>query len=634
MADSKLNVLITAVDKLSPVLRAQAKTLNTWKRQFASMGKGAMPMAAGLGAAMLIPTKAFVEAENAATQLQNTLMDKNGISAGFEDLKKVAVQLGNQLPGTTADFMSMASQLKALGVDTNTITGGALKATAYLAVIGKPLGVTYESAAEAVGKMGKAFGIAANDLVPFADTLQRALHMGVDLTEIQYAMAKVSPELKSLRAQGLGVANDLVPLVAMLTSTGMSGETAGTGLEKVITAADKKGKFATIPALVKDLEKLSKLSDSEKTAKFQKLFGEEGARVAKVIAAGGYAEMVKKMEAQASMQQRINNALGTLGNLWEAATGTFTNAMVAFATAYAPELKALTERINGLSEKLLNWAEKNPQVIKTVLKMASAFVGVKLAAMGVAMGIGLITAAMKANPIGLLVTAIAIAAPLIIDNWDLITTTLTNGWNNCVNGVLKVWNGVVDGIMLGINAARDALNALLGLFGDFQIPEIKLPSIMPSLREMGGKLGSMVYDMNVTASHGMRAPGAESQVKLPAMPKIDTKGLGGVVGVVQAAKPASNQSPVKLPVMPSIDTKVFDGFVSDVGLANRPAANQSPLDRQRIVQAAAPAQPVKGAIEVNFNNAPQGMRVEPAKSGGNVNVKPNVGYRSFATGMQ
>jgi hypothetical protein len=606
MAEFNLRAIISVVDRLSPALRAQARTLNSWKRQFASAGQGAMPMAAGLSAAVLLPAKAFVEAENAATQLQNTLMDKNGISAGFDSISKVAVQLGNQLPGTTADFMSMASQLKGLGVETETIAGGALKAAAYLAVIGKERGVTYELAAEAMGKLGKSFGIAAKDLVPFADTLQRALHMGTDLTEIQYAMAKVSPGLKALGVQGLGVANDLVPLVAMLTSTGMSGETAGTGLEKIVSAAAKQGKFTTIPALVKDLEKLNKLSPSEKLTKFQKLFGEEGARTAAVIAAGGYAEMARKMEAQASMQLRINKSLGTLGNLWEAATGTFTNAMVAFATAYAPELKALTANINSLTEKLLDWSAKNPEVIKTVLKMAGAFVGVKLAAMGIAMGIGLITTAMNANPIMLLVSAIAIAAPLIIDNWDLITSTLTNGWNNAVNGILSVWNGVVDGIMLGVNAVRDALNALLGVFGDFQIPEIKMPDLkLPSLSEIGGKIGSMVFDMNATAAHGMRPPGSES--------------------------------PVKMPALPSIDTKVFDGFLSDMGGAGqgvKPAPAQIPLDRQRLIQAAAPAQPVKGAIEVNFNNAPQGMRVEPTKSSGNVNVKPNVGYRSFATGMQ
>lgn len=49
----------------------------------------------------------------------------------------------------------------------------------------------------------------------------------------------------------------------------------------------------------------------------------------------------------------------------------------------------------------------------------------------------------------------------------------------------------------------------------------------------------------------------------------------------------------------------------------------------------APAAQVKasGQIEVSFKDAPQGMRVEQAKTGGDVPINTNVGYRSYATGM-
>lgn len=36
---------------------------------------------------------------------------------------------------------------------------------------------------------------------------------------------------------------------------------------------------------------------------------------------------------------------------------------------------------------------------------------------------------------------------------------------------------------------------------------------------------------------------------------------------------------------------------------------------------------MQGGIDVNFNNAPAGTRVEPQK--GNINIKPKVGYRSL-----
>jgi hypothetical protein len=55
-------------------------------------------------------------------------------------------------------------------------------------------------------------------------------------------------------------------------------------------------------------------------------------------------------------------------------------------------------------------------------------------------------------------------------------------------------------------------------------------------------------------------------------------------------------------------------------------------ERQSLV---GPASQVKasGQIEVSFKDAPQGMRVEQAKVGGDVPINTNVGYRSYATGM-
>lgn len=49
----------------------------------------------------------------------------------------------------------------------------------------------------------------------------------------------------------------------------------------------------------------------------------------------------------------------------------------------------------------------------------------------------------------------------------------------------------------------------------------------------------------------------------------------------------------------------------------------------------APAGQVKasGKIEVSFKDAPQGMRVEQARAGGDVPIDTSVGYRSYATGM-
>ena len=56
----------------------------------------------------------------------------------------------------------------------------------------------------------------------------------------------------------------------------------------------------------------------------------------------GYNEAAAKMTAQADLQKRVNDQLGTLSNLWEAAQGTFTNVLASVGETVAPQAKAIT----------------------------------------------------------------------------------------------------------------------------------------------------------------------------------------------------------------------------------------------------------------------------------------------------
>ena len=91
--------------------------------------------------------------------------------------------------------------------------------------------------------------------------------------------------------------------------------------------------------------------------------------------------MRKKLANQASLQERVNAQLGTLKNLWDAATGTFTNTLVKFGEAIAPEVKAVTVWLGDLAEKLGEWAKENPKLANTLMKL-TAGVAVVLTVLG------------------------------------------------------------------------------------------------------------------------------------------------------------------------------------------------------------------------------------------------------------
>ncbi|MGF2881142.1 phage tail tape measure protein [Acinetobacter johnsonii] len=81
----------------------------------------------------------------------------------------------------------------------------------------------------------------------------------------------------------------------------------------------------------------------------------------------GYNETLAKMNAQADLQTRVNEQLGTLKNLWDAASGTFTSAMTNFGAAIAPELKQVVTGLTDMTEKLGAWSKENPQLSNAII---------------------------------------------------------------------------------------------------------------------------------------------------------------------------------------------------------------------------------------------------------------------------
>jgi hypothetical protein len=222
----------------------------------------------------------------------------------------------------------------------------------------------------------------------------------------------------------------------------------------------------------------------------------------------GYDEMMGKMNAQASMQDRVNAQLGTLANLWDAASGTFTNALVRFGEAIAPELKALTKWITDVSEGLGKWAKENPVLANALMKVAGviaivltvlgaltlamatifgpmlianagfAMLGAKLGGVSTLMkvftgGTGLLKGAlslmgggimkligllrmlfmaMMANPILAIVALIAGAAIYIWSNWDTLVPKFSALWTGIKAGASAAWEGIKN-IVFGVGQA-------------------------------------------------------------------------------------------------------------------------------------------------------------------------------------
>lgn len=466
---------------------AKAERLRTMQGKIAGVGVGMAAAGAVVTAAGMAPVKAYAEAEDASTNLKVAMMQTGGqVASTFDQINQLANTLGNRLPGTTADYQNMMTMLVRQGMSAQAILGGLGEATAYLAVQMK---MPTEAAAEFASKLQDATRTSEKDMMGLMDTIQRTFYLGVDSNNMLDAFAKLSPSLSIIKKTGLEAADALAPLIVMADQAGMKGEAAGNAYRKIfqytmdakklgkanaalggtgikLDFSNGKGEFGGIDQLFTNLQKLRGLNTMKRGSVIKELFGDDAETLQAVSlmidkGAAGYAEVQAKMANQADIQRRVNEQLGTLKNLWDAASGTFTNALATFGASIAPELHATAKWLGDIAGGIQNWAQNNPALagtLMTIAKYLGLFLtvggGLALVIAGLLGPLALMTTAAGAlglslGPILLVIAGIAalgVAAIALIKNWDGIkeyfSTLFTDVGANIINGL---WSGISNG---------------------------------------------------------------------------------------------------------------------------------------------------------------------------------------------
>ncbi|MFM5399362.1 phage tail tape measure protein [Aeromonas veronii] len=507
---TKLGQLADQQKRMNQVKANYRKTQDL-RGQIAGHGAAALATGTAMGMTTLKPVIEFARAETSVVDLKVSMMGKGGqVRQEFQAISDLATNLGNKLPGTTADFQNMMSTLIQQGMSAKAILGGLGQATAYLGV---QLKMPYDQAALFAAKLQDATGTTEKDMMGLMDTIQRSFYLGVDSNNMLGAFSALTPALSVLRKAGLDAANTLAPLIVMADQAALSGESAGNAYRKIfqlsmnskkiqkatkgtglnLNFTDGKGEFGGLEQMYSQLAKLKNLSTEKRLQVLKDIYGDDketlqalDIMIKKGIA--GYRETQKKMADQAALQERVNAQLGTLGNLWDAATGTFTNAMVNFGEAIAPEIKAITEWIADLSERLGNWAKKNPELSNTLMRIAAISSIVAIAFGGLSLAVAALLGPMAIMKLifgvlgvtfgSLLGAVAAILAPLaalavlgvtIIKLWEPISAFFSGLWQGIMTGLAPVFEAfkpfapLLDGISSGVKT-------LSGWFGDLLEP--------------------------------------------------------------------------------------------------------------------------------------------------------------------
>lgn len=499
-------VVARAVARRNQATAAHRQFARSMERAGAARGAGVGAMAVGGAGAMAIGTtiRAYGEQEDAAVRLKMALMRTGAeVPPEYQKIADLAEHLGDLLPGNTAEYNEMMTALSRQGVSAQTILDGTGESAAHLAVM---LKMAPEGAAEFAAKLQDATATASKDMLALGDTIQRVFYLGVDPSNMLAAFAALSPAMTMIRQQGLAGAQTMAPLLAMLDQSGLAGSSGGNALRSVISRSfatdtpaakkalkptglkldfvDKKGEFKGLDQMFKQLEKLKSLSMSARLSIIKGVWGDDS-EVMQALntmiekGAAGYREMADKMQAQASEQERINALLGTQKQLWDAATGTFTNLQAAAGGLLAPEIKRLTQWFGAASARLKDWIKQNPELAASCARVAAAAAilvvvsGALLVVFGalspilaaVRLGFSLLALSpMALGPLAAALGAITLPMAAIAAGAIAVAVIIYRYWGPISNFFRGFWAGLTAGLapLSGIFATTwGAINAVL-----------------------------------------------------------------------------------------------------------------------------------------------------------------------------
>lgn len=378
-----------------------------------------------LAGSLYKPIESYMTLEDAITRAKVAFQTSSGLDPGFAKVADIATTLGNQLPGTTADFTSMAGALREIGISTRTIAGttkdgmdGALAATAHLRLL---LGdMSPEQAAEMMGTFKESLGIADNDFGKFVDSVQRAkFAFGLKPQEFKEGLGYYGPALKSIHQQGMDAANTVLTFTGILRQAGIDGSRTGTAFAMVfsqlanmdkVTKKNKElqailakygtdfkffdhGRFLGLGNFMGQLEQLQKFTEQDRLKALGMMFGHEHAAFMSTLVyqgTKGYNDAAQKMADQASMATRVAMIAGTLRNSWEAFTGTVENISAAIGETVAPELREAVTWLGKMADATTNWIHAHKPLVHNLVLVTAGLAGFLIVVGGSLVTLGLL----------------------------------------------------------------------------------------------------------------------------------------------------------------------------------------------------------------------------------------------------
>lgn len=456
MAEFELKALITGVDKLSPALSSMQKKIKGFQKGIKSSGLADFSMGDLIGGGAFAAP--FIAGAKAAIDFESQMADVRKVvdfdtPKQFAEMSEDILKMSDRLPMAANDIAKLVAAGGQAGIareDLKRFAEDALK-----------MGVAFDQSADQSGEMmakwRTSFKMTQGEVVSLADKINDLSNNGAaNAQQISDIVTRIGP-LGSIAGVASG---QIAALGATMAGVGVEQEVAATGIKNFMIALTA-GKSATkqqqagmkalglsstklAASMQKDaqgtmitvLEQISKLDKTRQVAAFNVLFGKESMGAIAPLLANldllkkNFARVGDATKYSGSMQKEYEARAATTANQLQLLRNQATHAGVALGNALLPQINASAAGLMPLIQKATDFVSRNPAMVRALLGAAAGFVALRVAVAGASMALKIMSFVASASPIGLIIRGIALAAGVLIANWDVVGPFFKEMWGS------------------------------------------------------------------------------------------------------------------------------------------------------------------------------------------------------------
>lgn len=451
MAEFELKALITGVDKLSPALSSMQKKIKRFQKGLKSSGMADFSVGDLIGGGAFAAP--FIAGAKAAIDFESQMADVRKVvdfdtPKQFAEMSEDILKMSDRLPMAANDIAKLVAAGGQAGI--------AREELKLFAEDALKMGVAFDQSADQSGDMmakwRTSFKMTQGEVVALADKINYLSNNGAaNAQQISDIVTRIGP-----LGEVAGIASgQIAALGATLAGVGVEQEIAATGIKNfmlAITGGSNKQQEAfqflgfnskklaadmqkdAQGTMLKVLESISKLDKARQPQALNVLFGKES--IGAIAPLLTNLDLLKKnfsmvgdaTQYTGSMQKEYEARAATTANRLQLLKNQATHAGVALGNALLPQINASAAGLMPLIEKSTDFISRNPAMVRALLGAAAGFVALRIAVAGASAALKIMSFIASASIVGIVVRGIALAAGLIIANWDAIGPYFKKLW--------------------------------------------------------------------------------------------------------------------------------------------------------------------------------------------------------------